>query len=159
MYNLVGFQTKLTYPEQERVLRLIPALKEAVFHRYGSIHRNSFINGPDGADSGSSAEEQSFGFFCGADHGCGRLCRIHCHGPRRSHLCALLHKRQAFRAAATGDHCRCLTRLRHHAAERFPAHECQFRLLANYNKKRKEAVVRNALAAIVAWREQIEESL
>ncbi|HIC97218.1 MAG TPA: FADH(2)-oxidizing methylenetetrahydrofolate--tRNA-(uracil(54)-C(5))-methyltransferase TrmFO, partial [Aquificaceae bacterium] len=43
LLSLVGFQTKLTYPEQKRVFRLIPALREAVFVRLGSIHRNTFI--------------------------------------------------------------------------------------------------------------------
>ncbi len=46
MYNLVGFQTKLTYPEQDRVLRTIPGLEKAVFLRYGSIHRNTFVCAP-----------------------------------------------------------------------------------------------------------------
>jgi len=45
-YNLVGFQTKLTYSEQRRVFRLIPGLEQAEFLRYGSIHRNTFINAP-----------------------------------------------------------------------------------------------------------------
>ena len=45
-YNMVGFQTKLTYPEQKRVFRLIPGLEEAEFLRYGSLHRNTFINSP-----------------------------------------------------------------------------------------------------------------
>jgi len=45
-YNLVGFQTKLTRPEQQRVFRLIPGLEEARFVRYGMIHRNTFINAP-----------------------------------------------------------------------------------------------------------------
>ncbi len=45
-YNLVGFQTKLTYPEQKRVFSSIPGLESADFARYGSIHRNSFINAP-----------------------------------------------------------------------------------------------------------------
>jgi methylenetetrahydrofolate--tRNA-(uracil-5-)-methyltransferase len=44
--NLVGFQTKLTYPEQERVFRMIPALAGAEFTRHGSIHRNTFVNAP-----------------------------------------------------------------------------------------------------------------
>jgi methylenetetrahydrofolate--tRNA-(uracil-5-)-methyltransferase len=46
LYNLVGFQTKLKYPEQERVFRLIPSLKQARFARLGSIHRNTFIHSP-----------------------------------------------------------------------------------------------------------------
>jgi methylenetetrahydrofolate--tRNA-(uracil-5-)-methyltransferase len=43
---MVGFQTKLTYPEQRRVLRMIPGLEKAEFLRYGSLHRNTFINSP-----------------------------------------------------------------------------------------------------------------
>ncbi|MGQ9687449.1 MAG: methylenetetrahydrofolate--tRNA-(uracil(54)-C(5))-methyltransferase (FADH(2)-oxidizing) TrmFO [Desulfobaccales bacterium] len=46
LYNLVGFQTKLTYPEQKRVFRLIPGLEKAEFARLGSIHRNTFIHSP-----------------------------------------------------------------------------------------------------------------
>jgi methylenetetrahydrofolate--tRNA-(uracil-5-)-methyltransferase len=46
VYNLVGFQTHLTFPEQRRVFGLIPALKNAEFLRYGKMHRNTFINSP-----------------------------------------------------------------------------------------------------------------
>jgi methylenetetrahydrofolate--tRNA-(uracil-5-)-methyltransferase len=46
MWNLVGFQTRLRYPEQQRVFRMIPALEHADFLRFGSIHRNSYINAP-----------------------------------------------------------------------------------------------------------------
>ncbi len=45
-WNLVGFQTKLTYPEQKRIFRMIPGLENAEFVRLGSMHRNTFINGP-----------------------------------------------------------------------------------------------------------------
>lgn len=45
-YNLVGCQTMLRYPEQKRVFRLIPGLAEATFLRFGSIHRNSYLNSP-----------------------------------------------------------------------------------------------------------------
>ena len=46
MYNLVGFQTKLTWPEQRRIFKLIPGLERAEFVRLGSMHRNTFINAP-----------------------------------------------------------------------------------------------------------------
>ncbi len=46
MWNLVGFQTRLRYPEQQRVFRMIPGLGEAEFLRFGSIHRNSYLNAP-----------------------------------------------------------------------------------------------------------------
>jgi len=45
-YNMVGFQTKLTIKEQERVFRMLPGLEKAIFLRYGSIHRNTFIDSP-----------------------------------------------------------------------------------------------------------------
>ncbi len=45
-YNMVGFQTKLKYPEQSRVFRLIPALRRIEFLRMGSIHRNTYVCGP-----------------------------------------------------------------------------------------------------------------
>lgn len=45
-YNLVGFQTNLTWPEQRRVFRMIPGLQEAEFFRYGVMHRNTFVDAP-----------------------------------------------------------------------------------------------------------------
>ncbi|MFC1837758.1 methylenetetrahydrofolate--tRNA-(uracil(54)-C(5))-methyltransferase (FADH(2)-oxidizing) TrmFO [Thermodesulfobacteriota bacterium] len=47
LYNMVGFQTKLTYSEQKRIFRLIPGMERAEFTRLGSIHRNTFVCGPE----------------------------------------------------------------------------------------------------------------
>ena len=47
LYNLVGFQTRLTYPEQKRIFRTIPGLQNAKFARLGSMHRNTFVNAPN----------------------------------------------------------------------------------------------------------------
>jgi methylenetetrahydrofolate--tRNA-(uracil-5-)-methyltransferase len=49
-FNLVGFQTKLKYPEQKRVFRMIPGLENAEFLRLGSIHRNTYVNAPQVLD-------------------------------------------------------------------------------------------------------------
>ena len=46
LYNMVGFQTNLTYPEQKRVFRMIPGLEHAEFERFGQMHRNTFISSP-----------------------------------------------------------------------------------------------------------------
>jgi len=46
LYNMVGFQTNLTYPEQKRVFQMIPGLQKAEFVRYGQMHRNTFISSP-----------------------------------------------------------------------------------------------------------------
>lgn len=45
-YNLVGFQTRMTVQEQKRVFRMIPGLEQAEFLRYGSVHRNTYLNSP-----------------------------------------------------------------------------------------------------------------
>jgi methylenetetrahydrofolate--tRNA-(uracil-5-)-methyltransferase len=47
LYNMVGFQTNLTYPEQKRIFRMIPGLENAEFERFGQMHRNTFISSPD----------------------------------------------------------------------------------------------------------------
>ncbi|MFN2120234.1 MAG: FAD-dependent oxidoreductase, partial [Anaerolineales bacterium] len=46
LFNMVGFQTNLTYPEQRRVFRMIPGLEQAQFARFGQMHRNTFIASP-----------------------------------------------------------------------------------------------------------------
>jgi methylenetetrahydrofolate--tRNA-(uracil-5-)-methyltransferase len=51
LYNLVGFQTHLAFPEQKRVFSMIPALKNAEFVRYGVMHRNTYLNSPKLLDS------------------------------------------------------------------------------------------------------------
>ena len=49
-FNMVGFQTRMTWPEQRRVFRMIPGLENAEFERLGSVHRNTFINSPTALD-------------------------------------------------------------------------------------------------------------
>jgi methylenetetrahydrofolate--tRNA-(uracil-5-)-methyltransferase len=65
MFNLVGFQTKLTYPEQERVFSLIPGLGRAKFLRYGSVHRNSFLDAPRHLHSSMEYRNRKGLFFAG----------------------------------------------------------------------------------------------
>lgn len=65
MYNLVGFQTNLKFPEQKRVFGLIPALKNADFVRYGVMHRNTFIDSPRVLYSDYSAKTNKNLFFAG----------------------------------------------------------------------------------------------
>ena len=65
MYNLVGFQTNLKFPEQKRVFSLIPALHKADFVRYGVMHRNTFIRSPKVLNSDYSVKENNNLFFAG----------------------------------------------------------------------------------------------
>lgn len=64
-FNMVGFQTKMTYGEQARVLRLIPGLENAEFLKFGSIHRNLFINSPKLLNPDFSSRHDSELFFAG----------------------------------------------------------------------------------------------
>lgn len=65
MYNMVGFQTNLTFGEQKRVFSIIPALKNAEFLRYGVMHRNTFINSPTVLNKDYSLKEYPKVFFAG----------------------------------------------------------------------------------------------
>jgi methylenetetrahydrofolate--tRNA-(uracil-5-)-methyltransferase len=65
MFNLVGFQTKLTWPEQRRIFRMIPGLERAEFVRLGSMHRNTFINSPSLLLSTQQLKSDPRVFFAG----------------------------------------------------------------------------------------------
>jgi methylenetetrahydrofolate--tRNA-(uracil-5-)-methyltransferase len=65
MWNMVGFQTRLRYPEQQRVFRMIPGLENAELLRFGSIHRNSYINTPAALSSHLALRDQPQTLFAG----------------------------------------------------------------------------------------------
>jgi methylenetetrahydrofolate--tRNA-(uracil-5-)-methyltransferase len=65
MWNLVGFQTRLRIPEQQRVFRMIPGLESAEYFRFGSIHRNSYLNSPASLGPGLTAKGEDRLFFAG----------------------------------------------------------------------------------------------
>ncbi len=65
MYNIVGFQTHLTFPEQQRVFRMIPGLENAEFLRYGVMHRNTYINSPKLLDHTYAMKQHPNIFFAG----------------------------------------------------------------------------------------------
>lgn len=65
LYNLVGFQTNLKFPEQKRVFGLIPGLEHAEFTRFGVMHRNTFLNSPQVLNSDFSLRSHPNVFFAG----------------------------------------------------------------------------------------------
>ncbi len=65
MYNIVGFQTHLTFGEQKRVFGLIPGLENAEFFRYGVMHRNTYLNSPGFLTSTYSVQKEGRIFFAG----------------------------------------------------------------------------------------------
>ncbi len=70
LYNMVGFQTKLTYGEQKRVFRKIPGLENAEFARLGGLHRNTFLNSPKMCDETLRMRAQPRLRFAGQITGC-----------------------------------------------------------------------------------------
>lgn len=65
LYNIVGFQTRLTYPEQKRVFGMIPGLENAEFARLGVMHRNTFLNSPGFLDDTFRVIDQPRIYFAG----------------------------------------------------------------------------------------------
>jgi methylenetetrahydrofolate--tRNA-(uracil-5-)-methyltransferase len=65
MWNLVGFQTRLRIPEQQRVFRMIPGLESVEYLRFGSIHRNSYLNSPASLGPALSARDDPTLLFAG----------------------------------------------------------------------------------------------
>ncbi len=65
LYNLVGFQTHLRWGEQARLLRMIPALRAAEFARYGSLHRNTYVNAPAHLEAGTRLRGDGRVFLAG----------------------------------------------------------------------------------------------
>lgn len=65
LYNMVGFQTNLRWPEQERVFRTIPGLERARFVRYGQMHRNTFLNAPAVLNASLQSRVRDDLFFAG----------------------------------------------------------------------------------------------
>ncbi len=82
MYNLVGFQTNLKFGEQKRVFGMIPGLENAVFARYGVMHRNSFINSPVVLNNTLNLKEYPNIYFAGQITGM--------EGYTESSMCGLL---------------------------------------------------------------------
>jgi methylenetetrahydrofolate--tRNA-(uracil-5-)-methyltransferase len=151
MYNMVGFQTKLTYPEQERVFRMIPALKHAEFFRYGSIHRNTFIDAPSVLD-GLRLKKDSRIFFAGQITGV--------EGYVESAAMGLLAGIAALDCAAgkqftPPDAGTCIGALYRYIStprKNFQPMNVNFGLLEGYNKRQKDAVIARALTSIEDWR-------
>ncbi len=65
LYNLVGFQTSLKFPEQKRIFSMIPGLQNAVFARYGVMHKNSYINGGKILDNNFCMKKNNNIYFAG----------------------------------------------------------------------------------------------
>jgi len=158
MYNMVGFQTKLTYPEQERVFRLIPALRNAVFLRYGSIHRNTFINAP-AVLRGLQLKADERVFFAGQITGVEGYVESTAMGLLAGVAAVCYGRGKVF---TPPEPTTCVGALyRYIGTERkdYQPMNVNWGLVEGYDKRKKEEVVRRALGAVREWKRWVEEEL
>ncbi len=151
MYNMVGFQTKLTWPEQQRVFGLIPALRNASFFRFGSIHRNTFVEGPRVLNEDLSLKAREDLFLAGQITGVEGYMESTAMGLLAGLSALSYGKGVPFTppppTTCTGALVRYITTPR----KGFQPMNVNFGLLEGYNKKRKEACARRALDDMDAW--------
>ena len=158
MYNMVGFQTKLTYPEQERVFRLVPALRNATFFRHGSVHRNTFINAPAVLDGLQMREERRI-FFAGQITGVEGYMESTAMGLLAG-IAALYYERgKGFKAPGPETAIGALYRYISTERKDYQPMNVNWGLVEGYDKRKKGAVAERALRAIGEWERKVQEDL
>jgi methylenetetrahydrofolate--tRNA-(uracil-5-)-methyltransferase len=155
MYNLVGFQTKLTYAEQERVFRIVPALKNAVFLRYGSIHRNTYINSPVLLDNALRLKGNGQIFFAGQITGVEGYVESVAMGLIAGVSAHLSIINRVFLPPPADTCVGSLLNYITSPIDNFQPMNINFGLIKNYNKREKEKIVQNALHTISLWQEEV----
>jgi methylenetetrahydrofolate--tRNA-(uracil-5-)-methyltransferase len=163
LYNLVGFQTKMTYSEQERVFRMIPGLENAHFVRLGSIHRNTYLDAPRLLDRFSRSRLQPHVYFAGQITGVEGYIESTASGLVVGMMAGLIS------AGLTPEPPPPITAigglLKHtqdQPPKKYEPMNVNFGIMdpppaGTSKKRRKEVLATRALEAIRAWRDQIEE--
>jgi methylenetetrahydrofolate--tRNA-(uracil-5-)-methyltransferase len=162
MWNLVGFQTRLRIPEQQRVFRMIPGLAEAEFLRFGSIHRNSYVNAPAALTHHLSLRDDPMLLLAGQITGV--------EGYTESSATGLLAginlaRMLAGEAPVVPPPTTMLGALYRYLREADPAHfqpmNANFGLVDDLpervrdKRRKKELMAERALAAMAAWRDEV----
>ena len=165
-YNLVGFQTKMAYPEQKRVFKMIPGLENAEFLKLGSIHRNLYINSTLKLNSDFSSKKDPMLFFAGQVTGCEGYFDSTCIGLLVARFVDQKLKDKAFnpppRESALGSLCNAIN---WEEKEQFQPTNINFGLFPKFeaprkmNKKDKRAkVVARAKDAFSEWLPSLTDS-
>jgi methylenetetrahydrofolate--tRNA-(uracil-5-)-methyltransferase len=151
MFNLVGFQTKLTYPAQEKAFRFVPALRQARFLRHGSIHRNTYINSPTLLNGGLRLKTDERILFAGQLTGVEGYIESAAMGLVAGISACRFCTGRAF-SPPPGETC-IGSLLSYITTERenFQPMNMNFGLLEGYRKREKEKAIERALEAAAAW--------
>lgn len=166
LYNIVGFQTHLKWPEQERVFRLIPGLEKAEFVRLGVMHRNTFINSPKALRSTLQMVDNNNVFFAGQITGVEGYVESAASGLvagiNSARLLAGLELLVFPRETAHGALCQYITNT---DAKHFQPMNINFGLLPPLEQRIKDKKVKNgliaqrALLALEMFREKLDNNL
>lgn len=157
-YNMVGFQTNLTYPEQKRVFQLIPGLENASFVRYGLMHRNSYLCAPKVLNPDLSLKTKPNVFVAGQLSGV--------EGYVESAAMGIVAAIEAERRALGLAHVdvpsdtmlgSLLGYLRYASEANFAPMNANWALYSGANKNNHEACAKAALTAILRYKEAIHE--
>lgn len=158
MYNMVGFQTKLTYPEQERVFRLVPALRSAQFFRHGSVHRNTFINAPRVLEGLQLKNDEKI-FFAGQITGVEGYMESTAMGLLAG-IAALYYERgKEFEAPAPETCVGALYRYISTERKDYQPMNVNWGLVEGYDKRKKVGMAERAVRVIGEWARKVEEDL
>jgi methylenetetrahydrofolate--tRNA-(uracil-5-)-methyltransferase len=158
LFNLVGFQTNLTYPEQRRVFRMIPGLEKAEFVRYGLMHRNSFVKSPVVLEKTLQLKKHPYLFITGQLTGVEGYVESAAMGILAGINAAKLYRKQepTFPPLTTmiGSLVHYIT---HCAPESFAPMNANFSILYGAHKSHREDDVNLALTSLQSWWEGVYE--
>ena len=159
LYNLVGFQTKLTYPEQQRIFRTIPGLQNVNFARLGSMHRNTFINSPACLTETLQLKQAPDIFFAGQITGVEGYVESAASGFLAGHFAAAYHQGSNFQAPPPTTALGALLNYPVNASpEDFQPMNITYGLFPDLEKRirkrreRRQALADRALADLESWR-------
>lgn len=155
MLNMVGFQTKMKYSEQERVFRMVPALKKAVFLRYGSIHRNTYINAPLSLKVNLQSKTGRPIFFAGQLTGVEGYMEATATGLMAGISASLSGSGKTFIQPPATTCIGALLKYLVTENKYFQPMNTNFGLLEGYTKRNKDDTVNTALAAIDEWKKEV----
>jgi len=162
LFNLVGFQTKMTHPEQERVFRMIPGLENASFVRLGSIHRNTYLDAPRALDEFSRCRNRPHAFFAGQITGVEGYIESTASGLVVGILAGLLARGLEPRLPSSGTAIGALMKhTRDLPSKRYEPMNVNFGIIDSAaegtpKKRKKEMVAQRALDAVRAWKAELE---
>jgi methylenetetrahydrofolate--tRNA-(uracil-5-)-methyltransferase len=157
-YNLVGFQTNLTYPEQRRVFSLIPGLEHAEFVRYGLMHRNSYIDAPGSLNDDLSLKNSPNLFIAGQLSGV--------EGYVESAAIGLIAGVEAYRRIKGLSHIEVpketvtgalIDYITHASSSTFAPMNASWALFPDSSKKKRDETITRALSAIKSYWGLIDE--